>query len=44
MLFSIGRIKDNSLHLNKEIDFYIPISKLKQSFRVKGKEECLTLS
>ena len=46
IVYAIGRIKDNSLHSNKEIDsdFFISISKLKQSLRVKGKKECLTLS
>ena len=43
MLFWNGRIKDNSLHLNKEIDseFLMLISKLNQSFRVEGKKEFL---
>ena len=34
-------MKDNSLHLNKEIDseFLMLISKLSQSFRAEGKQE-----
>ena len=36
-------MKDNSLSLNKEIYFEFPMltSKLNQSFRVEGKNECL---
>ena len=43
ILFWNGRIKDNRLHLNKEIDceFLMLISKLNQSFRVEGKKELL---
>ena len=43
MLFGTEKMKDNSLSLNKEIYFEFPMltSKLNQSFRVEGKNECL---